>query len=590
MSEAPDELMLDEKPMSDVERMRHSAAHVMAEAVLSIFPEAKLAIGPPIEDGFYYDFDLPRALTPEDLAEIEKRMAAIVKRDAPFKRSSMPSDEALDFFGGRGQVYKVELIRDLGQPQIGIYESDGFVDLCRGPHVESTGRIGRYKLLNVAGAYWRGDEKRPMLQRIYGTTWPSQDELDAYLHRIEEAQRRDHRRLGRELGIYSVSEAVGAGLVLWHPKGGQLRTVIEDFWRKEHYAGGYEIVYTPHIGKAQLWETSGHLGFFKENMYSPIDVDGQDYYIKPMNCPFHIEIYKSTLRSYRDLPLRFAELGQVYRYERAGALHGLMRVRGFEQDDAHIFCRPDQIEDEILGVLDFTRHIVGAFGFHDYEINLSTRPEKAVGNDDMWETATASLRRALELRGLEYEVDEGGGAFYGPKIDYKIKDALGRSWQCTTVQFDFNEPERFDMTYIDDDGKPHRPYMVHRALLGSMERFVGVLLEHYAGAFPVWLAPVQAVLVPIADRHLAYAEEVAGKLKKAGLRVEVDGRREKVNRKIRDAQLQKVPYMLVVGDKEIEAGAVAVRLRSGENLGPRPVDEFADLANAKAAERSVELV
>ena len=589
MSEAPDELMLDEKPMSDVERMRHSAAHVMAEAVLEIFPEAKLAIGPPIEDGFYYDFDLPRALTPEDLAEIEKRMAAIVKRDAPFKRSSMSSEQALDFFGGRGQAYKVELIRDLGQVQVGIYESDGFVDLCRGPHVESTGKIGRFKLLNVAGAYWRGDEKRPMLQRIYGTTWPSQDELDAYLHRIEEAQRRDHRRLGRELGIYSVSEAVGAGLVLWHPKGGRLRTVIEDFWRKEHYAGGYEIVHTPHIGKAQLWETSGHLGFYKDSMYSPMDVDGQEYYIKPMNCPFHIEIYKSTLRSYRELPLRFAELGQVYRYERAGALHGLMRVRGFEQDDAHIFCRPDQIEDEVLGVLDFTRHIVGAFGFEEYEINLSTKPEKAVGKDEMWDAATASLRRALELRGLEYQVDEGGGAFYGPKIDYKIKDAIGRSWQCTTVQFDFNEPERFDMTYIDEEGKPSRPYMVHRALLGSMERFVGVLLEHYAGAFPVWLAPVQAVLLPIAARHLPYAEEVAAKLKSAGLRIEVDGRREKVNRKIRDAQLQKVPYMLVVGDKEVEAGAVAVRLRSGENLGPRPVDEFAELAKAKVAERSLEL-
>ena len=590
MSEqASDELMLNEKPMSDLEKMRHSAAHVLAEAVLSLFPEAKLGIGPPIEDGFYYDFDLPRPLTPEDLAEVEAKMAEIVKKDEPFVCSTLPAEEAIRFFAERGQDYKVELIRDIGEPQVGIYRQDGFVDLCRGPHVASTGQIGPFKLLSVAGAYWRGDERRPVLQRIYGTAWLSEEELRAYLHRLEEAQRRDHRRLGRELGIFGISEDVGAGLIIWHPKGGRLRTIVEDFWRQEHYRGGYEIVYTPHIGKAQLWGTSGHLGFYRENMYSPMDVDGQEYFIKPMNCPFHIQIYKSALRSYRDLPLRWAEMGTVYRYERAGVLHGLLRVRGFTQDDAHIFCRPDQMEDEILRVLDFTMHIVGAFGFHEYEINLATRPEKSVGAPEDWDAATSALRRALEVRRLDYVVDEGGGAFYGPKIDFKIKDAIGRAWQCTTIQFDFTLPERFDLTYIAEDGKPRRPYMVHRALLGSMERFVGMLIEQYAGAFPVWLAPVQAVVIPIADRHLPYAEKMAGRLKAADLRVEVDGRREKVNYKIREAQLQKVPYMLIVGDKEIEAGAVAVRLRTGENLGPQPVDEFAALARRLADGKSLEL-
>jgi threonyl-tRNA synthetase len=590
MSEqANDELMLNEKAMSDLEKMRHSAAHVMAEAVLSIFPEGKLGIGPPIEDGFYYDFDLPRPLTPEDLAKIEQKMAEIVARDEPFVRSAMPAEEAVRFFAERGQDYKVELIHSIGDPQVGIYRQDGFVDLCRGPHVASTGQIGPFKLLSVAGAYWRGDEHRPMLQRIYGTAWPTADGLSAYLHRLEEAQRRDHRRLGRELGIFSVSEDVGAGLIIWHPKGGRLRTIVEDFWRQEHYRGGYELVYTPHIGKGQLWETSGHLGFYRENMYSPMDVDGQEYFVKPMNCPFHIEIYKSALRSYRDLPLRWAELGTVYRYERAGVLHGLLRVRGFTQDDAHIFCRPDQMQAEIIRVLDFTMHIVGAFGFHEYEINLATRPKHSVGAAEDWEAATSALRQALDARKLDYVVDEGGGAFYGPKIDFKIKDAIGRAWQCTTIQFDFNEPERFDLAYIAEDGKPHRPYMIHRALLGSIERFVGVLIEHYAGAFPVWLAPVQAIVLPIADRHLEYAERVADRLRSAGLRVEVDGRREKVNAKIRDAQLQKIPYMLVVGDKEVEAEAVAVRLRSGENLGAQPIADFAALAKRLADEKSLEL-
>ena len=591
--QAADPMMVMEKPMTDLERMRHSAAHVMAEAVLSLFPEGKLGIGPPIEDGFYYDFELSRALTPDDLAKIEAKMAEIVRRDEPFVGSTMTAADARRLFGERDQAYKLDLIDGLSVENdatpMGIYQQGTFTDLCRGPHVASTGQIGPFKLLSVAGAYWRGDEHRPMLQRIYATAWQTKADLDAYLTRLAEAERRDHRKLGRELDLFSVSEDVGAGLIIWHPKGGRLRTIIEDFWRSEHFRGGYDVVYTPNIGRAKLWETSGHLGFYSDSMYSPMDVDGQDYYVKPMNCPFHIQIYKNSLRSYRDLPLRYAELGTVYRYERAGTLHGLLRVRGFTQDDAHIFCRPDQMEAEIIGVLDFTMHILGAFGFHDYEINLSTRPEKFVGEVADWDAAESALRTALEARNLNYVVDAGGGAFYGPKIDFKIKDAIGRSWQCTTIQFDFNMSERFGLEYVGDDGKTHRPYMIHRALLGSLERFTGMLIEQYAGAFPVWLAPVQAIVLPIADRHLAYAESVAEKLKTAGLRVEVDGRREKMNYKIREAQMQKIPYMLVVGDKEIEVDAVAVRLRTGENLGPRPTAEFIELARRLAEEKSLSL-
>ena len=583
----------DAQPLSEaaaaLERMRHSASHVMAAAVLERFPEAKLAIGPAIDDGFYYDFDLPRALTPDDLAAIEAGMRAIVGRDEPFVQAAVPSSDAVARFQAQGQDYKVELINDIGEAEVGTYTNGGFTDLCRGPHVESTGKIGPFKLLNVAGAYWRGDEKRPMLQRIYGTAFASQADLDAHLLRLEEARKRDHRRLGRDLGIFSVSDEVGGGLVIWHPKGGRLRSLMEDFWRQEHFRAGYELVYSPNIGRAQLWETSGHLGFFRENMFAPMDVDGQEYFLKPMNCPFHIEIYRSTLRSYRDLPIRLAELGTVYRYERAGVLHGLLRVRGFTQDDAHIFCRPDQMEDEILRCLDFTMHIVGAFGFHEYEINVATRPPKAVGSDEDWERATNALVRALDLRGLEYAVDDAGGAFYGPKIDFKIKDAIGRSWQCTTIQFDFNLSQRFDLSYIGEDGKSHRPYMVHRALLGSIERFTGMLIEQYAGAFPVWIAPLQAEIIPIADRHLAYAEQVREQLLAAGLRAHVDSRREKLNYKIREAQLQKVPYMLIVGDKEIEAGAVSVRLRTEENLGAKPVGDFITMVRRVADERSLAL-
>jgi len=573
-------------------RIRHSAAHIMAQAVLEIFPEGKVAIGPPIEDGFYYDFELPRALTPEDLESIEKRMRAIIQSGVNFEKKIISADEARQLF--HDQPFKLELIEGLEsgkldddgnptdqKPEISIYTQGGFTDLCRGPHVENSRQINpsAIKLMNVAGAYWRGDEKRPMLQRIYGTAWSKPDELKDYLWRLEEAKKRDHRKIGQELDLFSINEEVGAGLVLWHPKGARIRKLIEDFWSEEHINNGYDFVYTPHIGKAQLWETSGHLGFYKDNMYAPVDIEGQQYFLKPMNCPFHLHIYKSSLRSYRDLPIRYAEEGTVYRYERSGVLHGLMRVRGFTQDDAHHFCRPDQMPAEIDFVLDFSLHILRSFGFSDIHAYLSTRPEKAVGEPEMWEAAEVALKESLDRSGLDYDVDRGGGAFYGPKIDLKVKDAIGREWQLSTIQFDFNEPERFDLTYIGEDGQPHRPYMIHRALLGSMERFFGVLIEHYAGAFPVWLSPVQAVLIPIADRHLDYARQVADELKKAGLRAMVDDRADRMNAKIRDAQKQKIPYMLVIGDKEQEGGEVALRLRNGENPGPMRVADF--IARAK---------
>ena len=573
-------------PKYELETMRHSASHVMAEAVTTLFPDAKLGIGPAIEDGFYYDFDLPRSLTEEDLAKVLDRMKQSIKAQVPFERQEISRQEAEELFAD--QPYKLELLRELPEDAaISIYRHGGFVDLCRGPHVESTGdlRWDSVALQSIAGAYWRGDEKRPMLQRIYGTIWHSKQELRDYLARLEEMAKRDHRWLGRDLDLFSLHEEAGAGLVYWHPKGGRVRTIIEDYWRKRHVEGGYEIVYSPHIGRSWLWETSGHLGFFRDSMYAPMDIDGQDYYLKPMNCPFHIMIYQTRTRSYRDLPLRWAELGTVYRYERSGVLHGLLRVRGFTQDDAHIICTPEQIEDEILGVLRFSLAMWRAMGFPDVNAYLSTRPEKAVGEPARWEQATLSLQRALEAEGLSYKVDEGGGAFYGPKIDLKVRDALGREWQMTTIQFDFNEPERFDMVYVGDDGQEHRPYMVHRALLGSMERFFGLLIEHYGGAFPVWMAPVQAVIIPITDRHMVFGREVEGKLREAGLRVDMDSSNDRMNAKIRTAQLNKVPYMLVIGDREVEDGAVSVRLRNGEDLGAMPVDAFIAGATAIAAAR-----
>ena len=574
---------------SELYRIRHSAAHIMAQAVMEMFPgQARIAIGPPIEDGFYYDFELPRALTPDDLEQIERRMREIIAADVPYQRQVVSAEEARHLF--TDQPYKQELIEGLEQggadeygepldakPEISLYTQGTFTDLCRGPHVERTGRVNpaAVKLMSVAGAYWRGDEKRPMLQRIYGTAWKTAEELEQHLWKLEEAGKRDHRRLGRELGLFSVSDEVGPGLILWHPRGGMVRKIAEDYCRAEHEKGGYEFVYSPHIGKAGLWETSGHLDWYRENMYAPLDIEGQQYFLKPMNCPFHIQIFKSQTRSYRDLPLRYAEWGTVYRFERSGVLHGLLRVRGFTQDDAHLFCRPDQMPEEIDRVLQFSLSILRAFGFQDFQAYLSTRnPAKAAGSPELWEAPTEALRQALDRAAIPYRVDEGEATFYGPKIDIKIKDALGREWQLSTIQFDFNLPERFDLKYIAEDGQERRPYMIHRALLGSMERFLGVLIEHYAGAFPVWLAPVQAMLIPIADRHVGYARQVQSRLKEAGLRAEVDERGERMNAKIRDAQTRKVPYMLVIGDREVEQEAVAVRLRSGEDLGAMPVSAF----------------
>ncbi len=560
------------KSNEKLERIRHSMAHVMAEAVIRLFPDAKIGIGPSIDNGFYYDFDLPRPLTPEDMEKIEGHMKEIIRKGVPFERKAVSREEAeVKFFD---QPYKLELIRDLpGGEEISLYTQDTFTDLCRGPHVENSADLNSdaFKLLSIAGAYWRGKETNPMLQRIYGTAWTTPKELRVHLQHLAEMEKRDHRKLGKELDLYSTHEEAGSGLVYWHPHGSRIRLAIENFWRDEHFKNDYEILYTPHIGKSWLWETSGHLDFYKEGMYSAMEIDHQDYYIKPMNCPFHIMIYKTDIRSYRDLPLRWAELGTVYRYERSGVLHGLLRVRGFTQDDAHIICTPDQIEDEILEVLRFSLQMWRSFGFEDIKAYLATKPEKSVGSDDRWEKAGHSLSKAIEAEGLEYEVDQGGGAFYGPKIDLKIKDALGREWQMTTIQFDFNLPERFDMNFVDHDGKEKRPFMVHRALLGSLERFFGVLIEHYGGAFPVWLAPVQAVVIPVAPAFNDYAEEVYKTFRAAGIRVKNDLSDQRMNAKIRNAQNLKIPYMFILGDKELNDKAVSLRPRTGEQKHGMPI-------------------
>ncbi len=557
----------------DLEALRHSASHVMAQAVVSIFPDARLGIGPAIEDGFYYDFELPRTLTPDDLVEIEGRMRNAIQADLAFTRNELSRDEAERLLVS--QPYKLELLADIPQDEaISTYTQGDFTDLCQGPHVASTGEIGAFKLLSIAGAYWRGDERRPMLQRIYGTAFPTQGELAAHLERLEEAARRDHRVLGKSLDLFSIHEDAGPGLIFWHPKGAMIRMTIEDFWRQEHLKRGYQFIYSPHIARIDMWKTSGHWEWYQENMYSPMDVDEQKYIVKPMNCPGHILVFKSHKRSYRELPLRWAELGTVYRYERSGVLHGLTRVRGFTQDDAHIFCRPDQLQNEIVGVIRLVQFMLKTFQFDEYEVMLSTRPEKYAGTLEIWEEATSALAGALDVLSVPYEVDPGEGVFYGPKIDVKLKDALGRTWQGPTIQVDFNLPIRFDINYVGEDGMEHRPVMVHRAVLGSMERFFGCLIEHYAGAFPVWLSPVQAVIIPIADRHIDYARQVQEQLLEAGMRVEVDARSERMNAKVRDAQVQKIPYMLVVGDQEVTSQQVAVRLRNGQNLGPQSIDTF----------------
>lgn len=565
------------------EVIRHSAAHVMADAVQRLFPTAKVTIGPTIDSGFYYDFDYSAGFTPDDLKKIEAKMKEIISEGLAFVREDISKEEAIKLFTEKGESYKVQIIQDLGDVSLSIYRHGNFVDLCRGPHVKTTKEIKAFKLLKVAGAYWRGDEKNPMLQRIYGTAFAQKEDLDTYLKHLEEAEKRDHRRLGKELDLFSTMEEHGPGLILWHPKGGCLRKTIEDFWRDQHVSGGYDLVYTPHIARLELWKQSGHWDFYRENMYSPMMVDGLEYELKPMNCPFHIQIMKRRQFSYRELPARLAELGTVYRYERSGVLHGLMRVRGFTQDDAHIFCTPEQLSTEIKTVLEFVKFMLSSFGFNSFEVYLSTRPEKFVGEATEWEAATNALKEALESTNTAYEVDPGEGVFYGPKIDIKITDVLGRAWQCSTIQVDFNLPQRYDMEYVGSDGQKHRPIMVHRALLGSIERFVGVLIEHYAGAFPVWLAPVQVKMIPIGETENEYANAMAAEWKKAGLRVDVDSRYEKLGLKIREAQLQKIPYMIVIGAKEREAGKVAVRARVAGDLGQMSPQEFLDKISQEIA-------
>lgn len=556
---------------------RHSASHIMAHAVKDLFPEVKLAIGPAIEDGFYYDFDRETPFSAEDLEKIEKRMQEIIKKSSPFIRKAMSKADAAMFFKEKGEDYKTELINDIADEEVTLYDEDGFVDLCRGPHLARTGKVKAFKLLSVAGAYWRGDEKNKMLQRIYGTACATKDELKAYLEFLEEIKKRDHRKLGRELDLFSMNDEIGSGLILWHPNGALIRKTIEDFWRNEHLKADYKLLFTPHIARLNLWKTSGHLDYYSENMYSPMDIEGVAYELKPMNCPFHISIFKSDLRSYRDLPIRYAELGTVYRYERSGVLHGLLRVRGFTQDDAHIFCRKDQLEEEMHNILDFTIFVLKTFGFDAYDIYLSTRPEKYVGTLESWERATEALRLALEKKGLTYKTDPGGGAFYGPKIDIKIKDALNRYWQCSTIQVDFNNPERFDISYRGSDGKEHRPIMIHRALMGSLERFFGILIENYGGDFPLWLAPVQTKVLTIAERHDDYAKEICRQFKAAEIRAETDVRNEKIGYKIREASLRKIPYLVIIGDKEVAEQQITVRKRNGENVGPFSIVEFIEI-------------
>ncbi len=580
--------MANDKQKFDLETIRHSTAHLMAQAVQQLYPETQVTIGPVIEDGFYYDFCRKSPFVPEDLEKIEQRMKEIAAQNLDIVRKELPREDALKMFDEMGEPFKLEVINDLESDEaISVYSQGEFTDLCRGPHVDNTSAIKSFKLLHTSAAYWRGDERNQVLQRIYGTAWNTDKELRVYLKRLEEAKKRDHRKLGKELDLFSVSDDIGPGLILWHPKGSRIRCLMEDFWKAEHFANGYEMVHSPHAAKVDMWKTSGHMDFYKDNIFSPMDIEGKEYVMKPMNCPFHIQIYKTRLRSYRDLPLRFAELGTVYRYERSGVLHGLLRVRGFTQDDAHLFCRPNQIEEEIVKVLDLILLILRSFGFNEYKVYLSTRPDKFVGSEEGWEKATNALKQALEKSELEYEVDPGEGVFYGPKIDIKIKDSLNRFWQVSTVQVDFNLPERFDISYIEEDGQRHQPIMLHRALMGSLERFFGCLVEHYAGAFPLWLAPVQVILLPITDQHQEYADEVAKKLTNNGFRVEKDLRNEKIGFKIREAQLQKIPYMIVLGEKEAEAKTLAVRKRRSKETRTINIDTFIEEMNAQVQEKQL---
>jgi threonyl-tRNA synthetase len=581
--------MIPNENPSELETIRHSCAHLMAQAVQELFPGTQVTIGPVIEDGFFYDFSRKEAFIPEDLEKIEKRMKELAAADTPIVRSEISREEAIKKFGDMGETFKVEIIEgiDPNEP-ISLYTQGEWGDLCGGPHVESTKKIKAFKLLHTSSAYWRGDERNPVLQRIYGTAWNTEKELRLYLKRLEEAKKRDHRKLGKELDLFSVSDDIGPGLILWHPKGARIRHLMEEFWKKEHFKHGYEMVISPHAAKIDLWKTSGHTEFYKDNMFSNMDIEGREYVMKPMNCPFHIQIYKTKLRSYRDLPVRFGELGTVYRYERSGVLHGLLRVRGFTQDDAHLFCRPSQIEEEITKVLDLIVFILQSFGFHEYKIYLSTRPEKYVGSDEGWESATKALETALNNKKLDFEVDPGEGVFYGPKIDIKIKDSLNRYWQVSTVQVDFNLPEKFDISYIEEDGQRHQPIMLHRALMGSLERFFGCLIEHYAGAFPLWLAPVQVILLPITDNHAVYADKIAQQLEESGVRVEKDLRNEKIGFKIREAQLQKIPYMIVLGDKEVESSTLGVRRRRSKETRTLDLKTFLDEVNEAVKNRTID--
>ncbi len=570
--------VITEDTEEGLEILRHSTSHIMAQAVSHLFPDVKFGIGPTIENGFYYDFDLHHSLTEEDLKKIEDEMARIIREDIPFKRTEMPRDEAIKKMESVGQPFKAELIRDIEDDKVSFYTQGDFVDLCRGPHIQRTSKVKAFKLLSVAGAYWRGKETNPMLQRIYGTAFFTKAGVDKYLKFLEEAEKRDHRKIGKDLDLFSFHEEGGSGLTFWHPKGARIRSIIENFWREEHFKRGYDIVYSPHIAKINLWKTSGHWNFYRESMYSPIDVDGQEYILKPMNCPFAVLMYKTKLRSYRDLPLRWGELGTVYRYERSGVLHGLLRVRGFTQDDAHIFCTPEQLENEILGVIELAQFMLTSFGFKEYDIELSVRgkgeKEKYIGRDEVWEHAENALKIALEKKGLKYARMEGEAKFYGPAIDIKVKDAIGRGWQGPTIQVDFNLPERFDVNYVGSDGFHHRVVMVHRTVLGAMERFVGCLIEHYAGDFPLWIAPIQMRILPITDVHIDYAKKLQAQLLLKNFRVECDTSSSKINYKIREGTLGKIPYLLIVGDREMKSGAVAVRSRKKGDEGVFSIEDF----------------
>jgi threonyl-tRNA synthetase len=563
----------------------HSTSHLMAQSVQELYPEAKITIGPPIENGFYYDFYHSTPFTPEDLKKIEKKMKHNARKNLPITRLEMSKKEAIKLFKERGEQYKVEILEEIEDDRVSCYSQGEYIDLCRGPHVPSTGRINAFKLLSVAGAYWRGDERREMLQRIYGTSFETDAELKSYLERLEEAKRRDHRILGKKLDLYSVHDKIGGGLIHWHPKGTVVKNIIEDFWQKEHYSKGYEIVSTPHIASEEIYRISGHLENYSDLMYSSLEVEGRPFRLKPMNCPGHIMIYKNHLHSYRELPIRYAEMGTVYRFERSGVLHGLLRVRGFTIDDAHIFCQPFQVEDEVISVINFSIDFWKNFGFTEYDVYIATRPEKSVGREEDWAKATKALEAAAQKANLSYKIDEGGGAFYGPKIDLKIKDSLGRSWQMTTIQFDFNLPERFDLSYINEEGKEARPFMIHRAILGSLERFFAVLIEHYGGDFPLWLAPIQARIMTVTQTSDQFAQDVFDKLKKAGIRVRLDLRNEKIGFKIREAEEEKIPYMIVIGKREVEEKTLSIRARKKGDLGKSSPDEFIKITKEKLNSR-----